>query len=581
MINVRVQKRKFQEDYIAVKSNLNSLVIPKGHIFGICVIFAVSTLMTIPAGYLVHDQSIITQNKVITNEYLKTNEHVSAENIIVSEQNIAKENFEDFDIPSTLFKDEILKDSVETKEVLTKKEIEKRQGDYLFLARTVNAVVVNSFVENNKEIIAEEKPKVERLRPTGDWYEQTVNPGDSLSSIFKFLNIPYATLNKITKVDSRGIALNLQIGQKIHFLVKNDIVLEMVKPINDKEQVRFTRLQGTDNFEIVIEDINTHIPNASTVIKAAITMPIAIAGQKERELLEEKRQLAMKLEMERRRKENINPNRPRLIIATIKKGENFNQSARKAGLTPNEIATVEKNFSKSKLQSLKAGDSYRVLFSAIGTNALMNAIEFKSKDAGNMSIFRNTQDGGFYDEKNYTPIAGIFRRFPLAGQIKINSQFNPYRRHPVTGRVTPHKGVDFKAVVGTPVYAPADGEVVFAGYQRAAGYYMIIRHQSNFSTVYMHLSKIEVSKNDKVVVGQLIAKSGNTGRTTGPHLHYEVRINDRPVDPLKIELPKSSNPNLANQQKEAFAANVKKFKVELYKDSLALSTNQNTNEKTK
>ena len=143
----------------------------------------------------------------------------------------------------------------------------------------------------------------------------------------------------------------------------------------------------------------------------------------------------------------------------------------------------------------------------------------------------------------------------------------------MTRRIAPHKGVDFKASIGTPVYAPADGVVTFAGYQRAAGYYMIIRHQGDYSTVYMHLSKMEARRGQKVTVGQVIAKTGNTGRTSGPHLHYEIRINDRAVNPLKIDLPKSNHPQLALRQKEKFNNNVQAFKSDLYKDSLAKSTN--------
>ena len=292
----------------------------------------------------------------------------------------------------------------------------------------------------------------------------------------------------------------------------------------------------------------------------------AIAAAKERLQREEERLMARKAASDNSYR---NDERPRLVIGQLAKGESFKKAGRRVGLTASEIRTIERELkNRYDLAKLGNGDSFRVLFNSIGTRALINAVEFQGSQ-GRYAIYRNPQDRGFYSEGEYVPTAGIFRRFPLADNIRISSKFNPHRRHPVTGRVTPHKGVDFRAPVGTPVYAPADGTVTFAGYQRAAGYYIIIRHTNAYSTVYMHLSKMDVRKGDHVYVGEVIARTGNTGRTTGPHLHYEVRVNDRAVDPLKIELPSNSHPQLAREQREAFESNVKVYKTELYTDSLA------------
>lgn len=408
-------------------------------------------------------------------------------------------------------------------------------------------------------------------RPDGKWYHYTVESGDNFSVIFRNLNLPYATLNRITKVAKRK-DLSLDVGDPIYFLVdKDNIVKEIVNTLDDGQQVRFTRMSGEDDFVVVYEALNAQVKDANLLAKApdAFEMPLAKKALAERKQQQEAREKALAERQARDKANNVNPNRPRLLIGQIQKGENFARAARREGLTPSEIKSVTQLFkNKMNVNRMKTGDSFRVLFTGIGTQSSMCAISINSSQ-GNFEIFMNPKDRNFYGENEYTPTAGIFRRFPLAGEIKVTSHFNPQRRHPVTHRISPHNGVDFKANIGTPVYAPADGVVTFSGYQRAAGYYVIVRHANNYSTVYMHLSKSEVKKGEKVIVGQVIARSGNTGRTTGPHLHYEIRIDDRPVNPLKVELPSSSHPNLAREQREAFANNVKILRADLKNDRLA------------
>lgn len=418
-------------------------------------------------------------------------------------------------------------------------------------------------------------------RPEGEWYTLKITRGDTLYSMFTDLDLPQATLNRLTKAGTNR-DLRLRLNDPVYFLIDKDNVLkEFVKTTSRTEQVRFTRMGADDDFTKVIEPKDSHMPKELLAkVNDAFKMPSAVANAKAREERQaalakaraEKAAALAKAKAEREERErllNNNPNRPRLLIGSIEKGESFRTAAHRVGLTPREVTNIEGIFkSKVNVRRLKVGTKFRALFTGIGTKATLAAIKLEA--AGTIyESFLNPRDSNYYEENEYMPTAGIFRRFPMAGDIKVTSHFNPARRHPVTRRVSPHNGVDFKATVGSAVYAPADGVVTFSGYQRAAGYYIIISHANNFSTVYMHLSKSEVKKGQKVLVGQLIARSGNTGRTTGPHLHYEIRINDRPVDPLKVELPSSNHPNLAREQREAFANNVKLLRSELLNDKLA------------
>ncbi|MFQ6618801.1 MAG: M23 family metallopeptidase, partial [Fidelibacterota bacterium] len=119
---------------------------------------------------------------------------------------------------------------------------------------------------------------------------------------------------------------------------------------------------------------------------------------------------------------------------------------------------------------------------------------------------------------------------PVVGGY-LNDGFG-MRRDPFTNEIRPHRGVDISARKGTPVFATADGVVVYAQYKGTFGKAIKIDHGYGFSTVYAHLSKIYVKQGQKVHRRDIIGEVGNTGRSTAPHLHYEVRANDNPVNPF-------------------------------------------------
>ncbi|KTR51926.1 peptidase, partial [Pantoea ananatis] len=138
---------------------------------------------------------------------------------------------------------------------------------------------------------------------------------------------------------------------------------------------------------------------------------------------------------------------------------------------------------------------------------------------------------------------------------RVSSNFNPRRLNPVTGRIAPHKGVDFALPIGTPVLAVGDGEVVVAKNGGAAGNYVAIRHGRQYMTRYMHLKKVLVKPGEKVKRGDRIALSGNTGRSTGPHLHFEIWINNQAVNPLTAKLPRMEG--LTGKERTQYLTQVK------------------------
>ena len=120
--------------------------------------------------------------------------------------------------------------------------------------------------------------------------------------------------------------------------------------------------------------------------------------------------------------------------------------------------------------------------------------------------------------------------------VRISSGFG-MRGHPILGYVKMHRGTDFAAPTGTPIYAAGDGAVVFAGPKGPNGNFVKLHHDNGWDTLYLHMNRIwpGVSAGARVVQGQQIGEVGTTGRSTGPHLHYEVHIAGQPVDPLSID----------------------------------------------
>ncbi len=150
-------------------------------------------------------------------------------------------------------------------------------------------------------------------------------------------------------------------------------------------------------------------------------------------------------------------------------------------------------------------------------------------------------DYGLQDRIDNASLAGVqkafFMRFipngyPMDYYRRI-SDFFGYRMHPILHRRHLHAGIDFSAEIGTPVYATADGVVEFArsGFNGGYGHMVKIDHSFGFKTYYAHLDRLIVKRGDFVKKGQIIAYSGNSGKSTGPHLHYEIRFLGAYIDP--------------------------------------------------
>ncbi|WP_299494314.1 peptidoglycan DD-metalloendopeptidase family protein [uncultured Shewanella sp.] len=344
-------------------------------------------------------------------------------------------------------------------------------------------------------------------------FEKEVVKGDTLSGLFEEAKIDQKTLYQVLEADLNVLALDtLMPGNTIQFWLNDKGQLQKLEVyFSPARQVIFTRF---DDVSFNVKEVNIDGIWQNRTVKGDIQ-------------------------------------------------GSFYLSASKMGLNASEIQRIEALL-KDKInfaRDLRAGDKFSVLLSdqfiegqATGSSHIL-AIDIH-RGSRDINAFRYT-DGNFYDDKGRS-LQRAFQRIPLKHNYRISSRFNPRRLHPVTGRIAPHNGTDFATPIGTKVIAPGDGVVTMVTNHPYAGKYIVVDYGSKYRTRFLHLSKALVHKGQKVTRGQVIALTGNTGRITGPHLHYEFLINGRAVDAMKAKIPMSKE--LSSKDKKAFVLIVDKCK---------------------
>ena len=214
-------------------------------------------------------------------------------------------------------------------------------------------------------------------------------------------------------------------------------------------------------------------------------------------------------------------------------------------------------------RDLRRGDTLRVVYEVIReadsldvpTVSRILAMEFTVNRGRHEAVWFERGDGG---EGEYFSFDGrslrkAFLQHPVEFS-RISSGFSHARMHPILKYTREHKGVDFAAPTGTKVRSSGDGVVEFVGQQRGYGNVIEIRHRNGISTLYAHLNGFASGLTDgaKVAQGEVIGFVGSTGWSTGPHLHYEFKVNGEQIDPLSVVMPESAP--LDDAERERFAA---------------------------
>ncbi|MFN2287629.1 MAG: peptidoglycan DD-metalloendopeptidase family protein [Chromatocurvus sp.] len=345
------------------------------------------------------------------------------------------------------------------------------------------------------------------------WRELIIQSGDNLSLLFKRAGHSDRDVYDIVNTAPQGKALErIYPGQTLAFLSDKEDRLTAVKHVIDPlRSVIYRRMDGGFSSEKVSREPEIRRAWASGEIESSLFLAGRQAG------------LSSNLVME---------------LANVFGGViDF-------VLDPRRGDTMHVLYEELYLDGDKLSDGRIIAASFTNRGETFNAFRFRD----------STGRDSFYNE-NGVSMRKAFLMAPV-DFTRISSNFNLARKHPIYKTTRPHRGTDYAAPRGTPVFAAGDGRVIETGYTRANGNYVFIQHGEKYITKYLHLNKRKVGEGQRVVQTQVIGTVGATGAATGPHLHYEFLVNGVHRNPRTIhkQLPKAKS--LAATEMPAFKSSI-------------------------
>jgi murein DD-endopeptidase MepM/ murein hydrolase activator NlpD len=360
----------------------------------------------------------------------------------------------------------------------------------------------------------EPAPEAPKVIPAERTITVAIKSGDTLGKIFEKQGFDTVLLNDIVDNETVNHTLtNIHPGQKIDFTInpKNELI-RLEYNANELERLVVNLKDGKPFADLVKRDVEELLTFVDVVIDDSLFM-----------------------------------------------------AAEREGLDYNITNKIEKIFGYDIdfALDIQKGDKFSVIYEERYVDGIkaspgdIIAAEFVNQDRTYQAIRFEDADGVV---DYYTPEGDTLRKPFIRTPVefaRVSSKFNPYRRHPILHTIRAHKGVDYSAPIGTPVRSVGDGVISMATTQRGYGKVIEVEHGSQYSTLYAHLNGFapSVKNGAKVKQGQIIGYVGKTGMATGPHLHYEFRVNGVHKDPLTVELPNSQPIN--SRHKSQFLAYAK------------------------
>ncbi|WP_257294279.1 peptidoglycan DD-metalloendopeptidase family protein [Endozoicomonas sp. YOMI1] len=350
-------------------------------------------------------------------------------------------------------------------------------------------------VEQDAEAKALAKAAYDLEQKLGKWHNVTIKSGDNLSVLFNSQGLNASVVYQVANTPKYGETLaSIRPGESLEFRINQEGTLTQLRYVKSRlESIFFNREDDGYQAELVTLSPEIHPTYASGTIESS------------------------------------------LFLASQKAGLSQNLTMELAGIFGWDIDFV---------QDIRSGDSFNLLYEE-------KYLEGEKLGDGDILVASFTNHGQTYtairytdsngDTDYYTPDGKSMKKAFLRTPVdftRISSRFNPNRLHPVFKTKRPHRGVDYAAPMNTPIKAAGDGRVQFSGWQNGFGNVVFIQHPNNVVTVYAHANKLAgLKKGQKVRQGQTIAYVGKTGWATGPHLHYEFRVNGVHRNPVTVKLP--------------------------------------------
>ncbi len=368
------------------------------------------------------------------------------------------------------------------------------------------------------------------LEPKFKKIDHKILPGETFDSILETYSVEKSEISQIKKKLSKKININkLNTNQKIRFTVdqSTNLIKEFIFQISSTQKIYLTRNSETDEFNqrILLTKLSKNIIYKENIILQSLY----------KSALDEKIPVNMIIEF--------------------------------AGIYGFQVdfqRDIRKKDSFQMLYEVFVDDNGKV----IETGEIIFANLRLSGEDYSLYYFDKAGNKGHYD-RNGKSVKKALMKTPING-ARLSSSFG-MRKHPIDGFNKMHKGTDFAAPIGTPIMASGDGIIKKAGWCGGGGNCVVIKHNSTYQTVYAHMSKFAggIRTGIRVKQGQTIGFVGSTGKSTGPHLHYEVIKNGKRINSQKLKLP--SGKILKGDNRKLFET--KKIKIDVLKSEKIIGLN--------
>ena len=368
---------------------------------------------------------------------------------------------------------------------------------------------ISSFLSNNQTVLLKNYI-FNKIKSPYLEYDYIVKNNDTIESILKKFSVKRDEIAFVVKKIKKQKLSNISPGQKIQFILKkssNSKDLEIFKINYPISKTTFVRIDKRKDGINITKNI-TQLFKKNVVVEGRIL-------------------------------------------------NNLYSSATSSGMEPSIIIEFARifGFEVDFQRDIRKGDKFQVMYERyfddrnkqIKTGKILYAYLNVNNQKIKLYRFETKNDFDFYDEKGKS-IRKALMKTPING-ARLSSPFGN-RKHPILGFTKHHNGTDFAAPTGTPIMASGNGTVIKAGWCGNGGNCVRIRHNSSYTTGYGHMSKIATRNGRRVRQGQIIGYVGNTGMSTGPHLHYTVSYNGKFVNSQKLKLP--SGKTLSGDERKKF-----------------------------